>query len=92
MTTCGKTTRFNSVEVTVGSCSISHGYCHTVRIWLAGFDELGIQTRAAIPGGNSFLQFGDPISRYISSLKGNDHFTSPLPFPWNLVISRILVL
>ena len=92
MTSGGETTRLNSVEVAIGSRSISHGHCHTVRIWLAGFDELGIQTSAAVPGCNSFFQFGDPISRHILGLKGNDHLVSPIPFPWNLVIARILVL
>ena len=92
MTTCGKTTRLNSIEVTIGSVSISHGYCHTVRIRLAGVDELDIQTCASVPGCNSFLHFRDPISWYIFGLKGNDHFTRPIPFPWNLVIVRVLVL
>jgi hypothetical protein len=92
VTTSGKTTRLNSIEVTIGSCSISHGYCHTVRIWPAGFDELGIQTCTLIPGRNSFLHFRDPISWNILGLKGNNNFTRPIPFPWKLVIVRVLVL
>ena len=92
MATCGKSTRLNSIEVTVGSCSISHSNRYTVRIWLAGFDKLGIQTCTSVPGCNSLLHFRDPVGWHIVGLKGNNHLTSPIPFPWNLVILRVLVL
>jgi hypothetical protein len=59
--TCGKSTRLNSIEVTIGSIPISHTYRYTVRIWLAGFDEFGVQTWTSVPGFNSFLHFRDPV-------------------------------
>ena len=92
MTTSGKTIRLNSIEVTIGFFPISHGYCHTGRVWLAGFDELGIQTCTFVPSRNSFLHFRDPISWNIFGLKGDNNFIRPIPFPWNLVIVRVLVL
>ena len=92
MASCGEATRLDSIEVAIGSCSVPHRYRHTVRTWQAGLDEFGIQTGTSVPGSNSFLQFRDPIGRYIPGLKGNDHFASPMPFPWNLLIARILVL
>jgi hypothetical protein len=90
--TRGKTARLNSIEVAIGSSPISHGDRHAVGIWLAGFDEPGIQTCTSVPGCNSFLHFRDPINWYIFGRKGNDHLFSPIPFPWNLVIARVLVL
>ena len=92
VTTCGKTARLNSIEVTVGSIWISHSYCHTVRIPLAGFDEPGIQTCTFVPGCNSFVHFRDPIGWYILGLKVDNHLTRPISLPWNLMIVRILVL
>ena len=92
VTSGGKTTRLNSIEVSIGFIAISQGYGQAVGFWLAGFDELGIQTCTPVPGCNSFLHFRDPISWQILGLKGNDHFVSPIPFPWSLVIVRVLVL
>jgi hypothetical protein len=92
VTARGKPTRLNSIEVSIGFCAISQGYCHAVGFGLAGFHELRIQTCTPIPGRNSFLHFRDPISWQILGLKGNDHFVRPIPFPWSLVIVRVLVL
>ncbi len=94
MASNGKTSGLNCIEVTICSHSTfrSNTYRYTVPVWLAGLDELGIQTWATVPGCNSFLHFGDPIRCYILCLKGNDDFGSTISFPWHLMVTRILVL
>ncbi len=94
MASNGKASRLNCIEVTVCSHSTfrSNTYRYAVSVWLAGRDELGIQTRAAVPGCNSFLHFGHPIRCYILGLKGNDDFGISISFPWHLMITPILVL
>ena len=94
MASNGKPSRLNCIEVAIAIYSTfrSNTYRYAVPVWLAGLDELGIQTWAAIPGCNSFLHFGDPIRWHILGLKGDDDFGSPFSFPWHLMITRILVL
>ena len=94
MASNGKTSGLNCIEVTISSHSAfrSNTYRYAVPVWLAGLDELGIQTWAAVPGCNSFLHFGDPIRWYILSLKSNDDFGGATSFPRRLMITPILVL
>jgi hypothetical protein len=94
MASDGKASGLNCIEVTISPHTAfrSNIYRYAVPIWFAGLDEPRIQTWTAVPGCNSFLHFGDPIRCYIPSLKRNDDFGSPIAFPWQLMITPILVL
>jgi len=90
----GKASRLNCIEITIAVHNTfrSNTYSYAISVWLAGLDELGIQTWATVPGCNSFLHFSDPIRCHVLGLKCNDDFGSPISFPWHLMITRILVL